>query len=253
MAVTSWAPRNSKRWTWLQGHKDSYLAALGSPQLQEWFTEILEQYFKTFHWSIPDDADPESHPIRDIDLLTDPTDAERERLVKEKTEAYVSKLKVCRQHQEGPRILTSSKQLKNWYYNHFGVPKKRAVDPQVTTPSFADLPNPGPLVASAHSRKKQLNKPNPVSRKGHRNELQVYIKLFHKTKFAEEVQQAMKTNQAAGASYLKTLTDIARKHFAEESDDIIQQVKNEVVRLREEDLAKNTTPLCDAEPATLET
>lgn len=94
MPVTSWAPRNSKRWTWLQEHKDGYLAALDSQKSQEWFAEIRERYFEAFHWSLPDDADPDSQPIREINLLSDPTDAERKQLEQEKTDAYVLKLKV---------------------------------------------------------------------------------------------------------------------------------------------------------------
>lgn len=61
----------------------------------------------------------------------------------------------------------------------------------------------------------------------------------------------MKTNQNR-SSYLKVLTDVAQKHFAEESEDVIQQVKNEVARLREEDLARKTALVDDADPATLE-
>jgi len=94
MAITSWAPQGSKRWNWLQGYKEEYLAATDSSNLQEWLIHNLEKYFESFHWSIPDDADPETHPIRDFNTLSDPTEAERKQLEDEKTQAYVSKRKV---------------------------------------------------------------------------------------------------------------------------------------------------------------
>jgi len=75
--------------------------------------------------------------------------------------------------------------------------------------------------------------------------------MFHKTKFADEVQQVMRENQGT-AHYLKVLNDIARKHFANESDIVIQQVKDEVARLRAEDLAQKTSVAGDAEPATIQ-
>ena len=75
--------------------------------------------------------------------------------------------------------------------------------------------------------------------------------MFHKTKFADEVQQVMRENQGT-AHYLKVLNDIAQKHFANESDIVIQQVKDEVARLRAEDLAQKTSVAGDAEPATIQ-
>ena len=47
--------------------KEDYLVALDNSKTEEWFSDLYRRYFDNFHWSIPDDAEPDEHDAVIID------------------------------------------------------------------------------------------------------------------------------------------------------------------------------------------
>jgi len=94
MPVQSWAPKGSPRCDWLMSHKEDYLAAQDGGKLKDWFSDLLRRYFVRFHWSIPDDANPDTTPKVDLNDYDD-DDPERKILSDKRAAVYDAKRAVC--------------------------------------------------------------------------------------------------------------------------------------------------------------
>lgn len=74
----------------------AYLIASDSSRTSDFFSDVFRRYFERFHWSIPDDADPDEHEILDLGTFNNASEEELELVNEIIAEIFDRKKKVCR-------------------------------------------------------------------------------------------------------------------------------------------------------------
>jgi hypothetical protein len=251
MAVSSWAPKGSKCHKWLVDHKDNYIAACKKGNLKDWFCELLHLYFETFHWSIPDDTDPEDTVlIINLDNY-DKDDPKLQKHLKLQASIYDRKRDVHKPTHNANCLLTGDKQLKLWFYNHYGNPKKLAAATPSATPAPNDLPRAHGLLTDSCSRQKNLKKGPTVARKSHCTEVQVYTSLYYEHKLKPEVDIAFDNAglKDMGVRRINILNHVGQHFYAEETADVKAKVQQCVKELRDLDAMQNAFVVEDGPPS----
>jgi hypothetical protein len=91
----AWAPAGSKRYKWLMAQKDDYLEAIKTSNQEDFFTDLFRRYFAEFHYSLPDDLDPDEFEPVDIDKMDELDDESRREFQLIKESLLQKKTKVC--------------------------------------------------------------------------------------------------------------------------------------------------------------
>jgi hypothetical protein len=137
--------------------------------------------------------------------------------------------------------------LKYWFYNHYGNPKVQDTAASVIPSESRDLPLPstGTLFATTTSRRKTMDKRGKNIRKSHRTELQVYISLYYQDTLKAEVDIAFNNAHATDSQTrrIDILTRIAQEHYAAETTEVKEKVREHVQELREHDALRNQLSL----------